>query len=76
MPSKNIDMMVDALVVLRSSAVSATLDVVRSPDRGDISHDPYREPGCGSIEHGLIEIPRHTSINEKIVAKRSFGRSA
>lgn len=35
MPSKNIEMMVDALAILRSSDVSATLDVVGSSDQGN-----------------------------------------
>ncbi len=34
-PSKNIEMLVDALVILRSSDVPATLDVVGSCDRGN-----------------------------------------
>jgi len=34
-PSKNIEMMVDVLVILRSSDVSATLDVVGSSDQGN-----------------------------------------
>lgn len=34
-PSKNIEMMVDALSILHSSDMSATLDIVGSSDRGD-----------------------------------------
>ncbi|MBP9771671.1 MAG: glycosyltransferase family 4 protein [Candidatus Pacebacteria bacterium] len=61
-PSKNIDMMIDTLAALLASGMSATLDVVGSPDQGNegylaVLREHTRRAGLDNAVHFVGGVP-------------------